>query len=77
MFFVVLSSGLCCTAFVKSLAALDVFDLNTVHNLSSYEMAEPGFEPGALGAKREHYPLCYAAPLAPCCSNSVFKWELV
>ena len=50
------------TAFVKSLAELDGFDLYTVHHLSSNEnnlgMTEPGFEPRATGC----YPLCYAAP---------------
>ena len=57
IFLVVLSSGL-----AKFFAALDGFDLFTVHNLRSYETAEPGFEPGAsLGAKRERFPLCYAA----------------
>ena len=46
-----LSSGLRCTAFAKSFAALDGFDLFTIHNLSSNEMAEPGLEPGAAGCE--------------------------
>ena len=50
-FFVVLSSGLSYTAFAKSLAALDEFDLYTVQNLSSNETAELGFEPGAVGCE--------------------------
>ena len=62
--------GLRCTAFAKSLTflALDGFDLITAHKLSSNEKISlrkyigQDSNPGPLGAKREHYPLCYAAP---------------
>ena len=46
--------------------ALDGFNLNTVHKLSSKVInlsAELGFEPGASGWEARMLPLCYAAPL--------------
>ena len=47
--------------------ALDVFDLNNVHKLTSkekkYRRAEPGFDPRAAGWEARLLPLCYAAPL--------------
>ena len=45
----------------RSLLALDGFDLNTFHKLSSYEKnlyLGRDSNPGPLGAKRERYPLC-------------------
>ena len=44
--------------------ALDGFDLNTVHKLSSKEkkiLAEPGFKPGAARWEARMLPLCQAA----------------
>ena len=46
--------------------ALNGFNLNTVHQLSSREKnitGEPGFESGAAGWEARMLPLCYAAPL--------------
>ena len=47
--------------------ALDGFNLNTVHKLSSIEKnsqrkisAELGFKPGAVGWEARMLPLCYA-----------------
>ena len=66
-FFVWLSLGLCCNAFAKSLAALDGFGLYTVHNLSSNEMAETGFGPGAAGCKARELTIVLCGP--PSCEN--------
>ena len=44
--------------------ALDGYNLNTVHKLSSKEkkfLAEPGFDIGAAGLEARMLPLCYAA----------------
>ena len=54
------------TAIAKSLAALDGFNLCTVHYLSSYEKIwvwqNQDSNPEPLGAKHLSYPLCHAAP---------------
>ena len=48
--------------------ALDGFNLNSVHKLSSKEKkskAEPGIKPRAAGWEAIMLPLCYAAPYTP------------
>ena len=54
--------GLRCTAFAKSLGALNGFDLYTDHKLSSNETTEPGFVTGAAGCEARTLSIVLCGP---------------
>ena len=49
--------------------------ISTVHELSSRELAEPGFEPGTAWQEAQTLPLCIAAPIF--LLDRILDWHLL